>query len=185
MSRTERFTGRQITVVVVAIAVAIISFPVGVYAAAITKVGIVDPSNTSRVAHVSGGKLEVGDGSGALTVNGTVLPYDAATVFTVFHDLTGGTPLVKSGVPAGSKIMITSITASNFGPSPASADIQLQVGADANCQGGVVGARTYSAAMNAYATVAASFPTPLVTNRCAVLNMGDAVTVTVTGYIYP
>jgi hypothetical protein len=51
----------------------------GTAMAAASAVNIADPTTPSRIAHVdASGKLEVGDGAGALTVNGTVTTQQAA-----------------------------------------------------------------------------------------------------------
>jgi hypothetical protein len=49
----RRFTGKQITTMVVAVAIAIIAFPVGVYAATGSLVNITDPVHAAQKAHVN------------------------------------------------------------------------------------------------------------------------------------
>jgi hypothetical protein len=66
----QEWSARQATMLVVALLVAMVFGPVTARAAG-TLVSIVDPS-TGAKAHVSSGKLEVGDGDGALTINGNV-----------------------------------------------------------------------------------------------------------------
>jgi hypothetical protein len=75
-------------------------------------VNIVDGTTASRIAHVDAtGKLEVGDGSGPLTVNGGVLaaPAAPASLFRVF-----GVPTASCSpfytVPAGKALILTSMT---------------------------------------------------------------------------
>jgi hypothetical protein len=96
MSMPHRLTGRQITVIVVAVCLAVIAFPVGVFAASLTGVKIVNPYNGS-VARVDAGKLRVGDGGGSLTVVGRVDTYPR-TIFSTHSVLPAGTSaLLKSG----------------------------------------------------------------------------------------
>ena len=61
----DRFTGRQITIIVVASAVAVLAFPVGVMAATGTLVNITDPVHPAHKASVSV--------DGALKIDGTVV----------------------------------------------------------------------------------------------------------------
>jgi len=61
---------RESVALVVALLLAMMMAPVAATAAG-TLVSIVDPSSGAK-AHVSDGKLQVGDGSGALTINGNV-----------------------------------------------------------------------------------------------------------------
>jgi hypothetical protein len=90
----ERFTNRQVTAMIVAVCAAAVLAPVGVQAATGTYMNIVDPVYPSSKARVTakgqlyvletdpitstrarvstGGKRLVGDGSGALTVDGAV-----------------------------------------------------------------------------------------------------------------
>lgn len=73
MDKTRRFTGRQLTTMVVAACIAVVAAPVGAMAATGSLINIADPANAAQVAHVdASGHLYVGDGSGALTVDGTV-----------------------------------------------------------------------------------------------------------------
>jgi hypothetical protein len=69
----SRLSGRQITTLVVAICIAVVAFPVGVYATTGNSINITDPVYTSRKARVDGsGRLSVTDGGGSLTVDGAV-----------------------------------------------------------------------------------------------------------------
>lgn len=70
---TPRLTGGQIVTIAVAVCAAVVLAPVGVMAATGQLVNIADPVNSAARAHVdTGGKLRVGDGGGAITVDGTV-----------------------------------------------------------------------------------------------------------------
>jgi hypothetical protein len=97
MSNEKRFSGRQITTIVVAVAVAIIAFPVGVLAATGTLVNITDPTNASHKAHVnSAGRLLV-------TADGTV---------NAWHYANGNLAGISDTVlgPTSQVINITSLT---------------------------------------------------------------------------
>jgi len=65
----DRSLGRSVGIAVALMAVVVLA-PAGVRAAG-TLVTLVDPQTSSK-AHVTDGKLEIGDGTGALTVNGGV-----------------------------------------------------------------------------------------------------------------
>jgi hypothetical protein len=102
MSASPRLNGRQITTIVVAICIAIVAFPVGVFAAAnASSVTIADPTHPKQKVHVEGGKLLVGDGSGALTVDGGVSVSGAVSV--------NGTASVKGNVSVSGTVSTRSI----------------------------------------------------------------------------
>ena len=66
------FNGRQLTTIICVLAVGVL-FPVGAWAAvSFTNVAITDPGGVNRAKVDATGKLAVGDGSGSLTVDGTV-----------------------------------------------------------------------------------------------------------------
>ncbi len=75
--KTERgrgwgpFSGGQLTAIILGITIAI-AFPVGAWAVSFTNVAITDPGGVNRAKVDTTGKLAVGDGSGSLTVDGTV-----------------------------------------------------------------------------------------------------------------
>src|SRR3954447_21960127 len=130
MASTKRFTGRQITTMVVAACLALILLPVGAFAATSTVTTIADavhksqqarvtssgrlvtaPCDANSCAGVDGSSLRVGDGHGALTVDGSALPYRTDTAFSTEYYLEDGSVIktIKPGLKAGAKIMITSI----------------------------------------------------------------------------
>jgi hypothetical protein len=102
------WSARQATMFVVALLVAMLFAPVAARAAG-TLVSIVDPS-TGAKAHVSDGQLEVGDGNGALTINGNVkatFPNPQPIAGTVNVQNTVGAPLhVKVENMAGAPVPI-------------------------------------------------------------------------------
>jgi hypothetical protein len=86
MSDQRRFTGRQLAVIIVTVCVTIIAFPFGVYAATTgSAVNVTDPTNSAYIAGVdSTHHLLVGDGSGALTVDGTVATHGVDQTVTLW-----------------------------------------------------------------------------------------------------
>ncbi|HEX8002336.1 MAG TPA: hypothetical protein VF519_06540 [Mycobacteriales bacterium] len=111
MQNSPRLSGRHIVTIVVAVCAAVVLAPVGVMAATGTLVNITDPVNsanrarvtsagsmysslidqsTRSVANVDSGKLRVGDGSGALSVDGTVSSRSLDTNALVYKSPTGG-----------------------------------------------------------------------------------------------
>jgi hypothetical protein len=76
------FTVKQVAILAVAVAAIAALLPLGATAAGETLVRLVDGNGTSKV-EVDTGKLRVGDGAGALTVDGSVKVSDAAGPLTV------------------------------------------------------------------------------------------------------
>jgi hypothetical protein len=84
---------------------------------------ITDPVNQASQARVDGGSLRVGDGSGGLTVDGTVAaqPVLPANVFQQYVRLVGPTPqeeTVFGPAQPGEGLAISSLTIRNQGPNP-------------------------------------------------------------------
>ena len=178
----DRFTGRQIVTMVVAISAAVVLAPVGALAATGSLVNITDPVHRDQKARVSGdGRLLVGDGGEALTVDGSTLPYPKATAFSRTVLLQDTPLLVKPGVAAGTKIMITSLSYSSLATSGEMA-LEAQDGATANCTGGTPGQMYFDMISPAIETKTATFPSPLIVDRCAELRPFTAGWVTITGY---
>ena len=86
MSSERRFTGRQITTMVVAVSTAVVLAPASAIAVG-EFVKITD--NDGGVANVAAGELQVGDGAGPMTVDGTVRARDAAGPLTVDGTVNG------------------------------------------------------------------------------------------------
>lgn len=208
---TRRFTGRQITTMVVAACLALILLPVGAVAATNTVISIADsvhksqkarvtstgrlvtaPCDANGCASVDGSSLRVGDGHGPLTVDGSVLPYRPDTAFSTEYYLPDASTikLIRPGLKAGAKIMITSITVMPFGTgtNPANVLLTRNENPGTNCSAANAGTIEWNGITKYPETLAASFPSPLVlTDRCAVVfNAGsDRANVTVTGYVVP
>lgn len=155
----KSFSPRDIVVIVVSVSAALILAPVGVMAAAGQLVTITDPSTTSK-ARVDSGKLRIGDGSGVVTVDGTVKATDGSgplsidgTVATRIAPPTTGLDTINDlTVHAGDlqrplfqgvgnkKVSLTSIVVSAEGANPGSVKLQFQVyvkqnSASGDCEG--------------------------------------------------
>lgn len=178
----SRFSGRHIVGMVVAVSAAVVLAPVGAMAATGSLVNITDPVHTANKARVDAkGALRVGDGGGSLTIDGTALPYPAAKAFSRTVLMQDNPILVKPGVPAGIKIMITSVSYTALAPS-GEIVLEAQDGAAANCTGGTPGAPYFDLISPAIETKTATFPSPLIVDRCAELRPFTAGWVTLTGY---
>jgi len=112
--------------IAVGVVIALIAVPVGVRAAG-NLVTIVDPSATTAAggAKVAGGKLEVGDGSGALTVDGSVRPLAPTTNWFATEDVPS-VPGRKALVgPTTAPIDVTSISVSLLAGGTGEANVLL------------------------------------------------------------
>jgi hypothetical protein len=171
----SRFSGRQIATIVVAVCTAVVVTPTVVYAAATSSsVTISDPTHPAHKAHVTAGKLLVGDGKGALTVDGAVKagvqpparPWNPVNFVTV----NGAAPraaLFSAVVPT--KLNLTSFTVAATGNSGSvQLDVQVYVSQDGNgdcvtLQGGNFGAaERFLVEVPVGQTVTVPYPTPLV-----------------------
>ena len=112
--------------------------------AATTVVNLADPTTPANVAHVdAGGKVYVGDGTGPLTVDGTVSTLQTPSTF--FHKYLGGTfgtGCLSSGVPAGKALVARVVRIDPYdNPSPSTVDY-LNVYANGDCTGNQIGSIT-------------------------------------------
>jgi hypothetical protein len=120
MEKQRRFTGRQVTTIIVAAATAVVAAPVGAIAATGQLINIADPSNSAQVAHVdASGRLEVGDGSGALTVDGAVRPQAPSAPWSAHAVAPTGSsgyyvPLLLG--PTSTAVNVTSLSITIDGP---------------------------------------------------------------------
>ena len=114
----SRFTGRQITTMMVAAALAVIAFPVGVFAATGSIVTIADPTHSARKAHVSAA------GHLLATVDGTVVSRTGppSRVWSYAEEQAGPSDIV---LPiTGDTINVTGLTVTS---SVADASVQVNV----------------------------------------------------------
>jgi hypothetical protein len=111
--KSSRFTGRQLTVVVASVAAAAVLTPTAVYAAA-TIVQLSDPYSGSK-ARVFSGKVAVGDGSGALTVDGAVSSKLPSGAFSTSVTGTDTTRAVLRVIPPNVGVVISSLTVAYYG----------------------------------------------------------------------
>src|SRR5689334_2540836 len=107
----ERFSGRQITVVIAAVCATVVAMPVAVYAAA-SVVNIGDPYSGSR-ARVFSGKLQVGDGLGPVTVDGIVNVKPPAGNYSRFKLVTDAAAVALYDIPANAGLAITTLDAAH------------------------------------------------------------------------
>jgi hypothetical protein len=109
------FTGRQLTTMVIVIA-AVIGIPGTVWAVdTFTNVAIEDPVTGVKASVDATHKVLVGDGSGSLTVDGslTARPYPPASPWRASEDLGGSTAFKPIAGPSSSAINLTAIAATN------------------------------------------------------------------------
>ncbi len=101
----KSFTVKQVAILAVAVAAVAALVPVGATAAGIQIFRIQDGNGTSKV-EVDAGKLRVGDGSGALSVDGTTAP-PAAKILATGTCSDGGGGAVVATIPntAGRRIV--------------------------------------------------------------------------------
>lgn len=150
------FTGRQLTTII-CVVIAAIAFPVGAWAVSLTNVSITDPGGVNHAKVDSTGRLDVGDGSGPLTVDGAVSSTAALPAKPITIALTGveGTLAVLYG-PQSKRFGITNLVV--FVPS--SCDDQLVQIESVTSSGGKF--PLFDTIVNAGATQQFTFPTPLV-----------------------
>jgi hypothetical protein len=111
----NRFSGRQITTIVVAVAVAVVAFPAGVLAAGGSLVTITDPVHPARKASVSiDGALMVGDGGKSLTVDGTVHTQPLAPAMPWSYPNNNASGYYVAAGPTKLTINVTSLTVSPY-----------------------------------------------------------------------
>jgi hypothetical protein len=154
--RPSRFTGRQITTIVVAVALAVIAFPIGVVAATASLVTIADPAHPSRQAHVSTtGRL-------LTTVDGTVegrpappkRPWSYAEQQSSPNDVVLG--------PTASTVNVTSLTVTSNGSAQFTLTVLFVPGGSTDCNSINEARQVYMAGgLEAGTPLTASFPTPL------------------------
>lgn len=158
-SSSPRFTGRQITVIAVAAAIAVVAFPVGVFASTGNSVNLADPIFGARKARISpAGHL-------LTTVDGTVSARPATPArpwrFSAFvPDVAGG-----SIGPTLSTVNITSLTVSATGSLDATTTFVLEASmvptTVVTCLGSTGNKRLYYYP-STKGVFTAAFPTPLV-----------------------
>jgi hypothetical protein len=174
-------TGRQLTAIALAFALAIVLLPVGAAANAFISVFITDPTDTSHQARV--------DASGNLQVAGSVTVANAPKVQVAiptgqFSEYVISTPWTVAGPdPAGTNYAITSVTFTNEGNAPAFGDLEALYGTTSDCE-------TFSSQVRSVLgpvaqvlpgdTVHLDFPQPFVmnaasgANACLIAESGSA-----------
>jgi hypothetical protein len=92
-----------------------------------TVTGIVDNDSDTDLARVDSGKLRVGDGTGNLTVDGTVVPFHHSIANTFTAGLSPSTQTVVfpgGGVQGATNIFITSLILNNVGTTSVEVDMR-------------------------------------------------------------
>ena len=154
--RESRFTGRQITTIVVAVALAVVAFPIGVFAATGSLVNITDPKHASQQAHVTttGRLLTSVDGIVGSRPVPPTRPWSYAEQQSGVSDTAIG--------PTRSTINVTSLTITPGGGSQFTLSMLIVPGAATDCSVISSVKELYVAAGLAAGTpVTSSFPTPL------------------------
>jgi hypothetical protein len=178
--RTNRFTGRQITTMVVAASIALVLLPVGAWAVTATVTTIADPSHPTHKARVTAqgrlavtgcdsdscaavdsGKVRVGDGSGALSVDGTVRVAPPSARWYAFHAQTSAWFTIAG--PTSKTINLDSLTVVASG---GEVEIVANVVPDSvtTCEGLTLGADVWygqAGSASQRGTLSVTFPTPL------------------------
>jgi hypothetical protein len=165
------FTGAQATVIVVTFAVLLL-FPVGAWAAfTVSHVTITDNGGVNTANVDAGHHLLVGDGTGPLTVDGTVSrrPVPPASPFQFNIDAQIGETFVAGPTPLSTVINVTSLTISipvNQGQRHIELRAVLQNASATGCAFGGADVTIWHAE-NLTGNLTASFPTPLQTPKAA------------------
>jgi len=178
------FSNQQIVTIVVAICLAIVLAPVGVYAASIQKVRLVDKNNAARAAKVAPDGRVLAQVRGNVSVRGYVNAANVAPSRSFSVAVGSGERTLRQAIPSFTRgrLMITSLTFANNNSSSASYAWIYKYGTS-TC-GSIIGYHTYLAAPPD-STAHASFPTPLIIGqRCALVHVGAGM-MTITGYRVP
>lgn len=179
----KHFSPRDIVLVVVSVSAALVLTPVGVMAAASQLVTLKDPTTSSK-AKVDAGKLRIGDGSGPLTVNGsvTVGSVDArmaapTTQLDTINDLTLHAGDTRRPMFAGvghKRVALTSFIASAEGPNAGAVELLVVAyvrsnSASGDCEtlSGFGAAERFTVMVPVGQTVNLNFPSPLVWTQYA------------------
>jgi hypothetical protein len=111
MNGQHRVSGRQITVMVIAICLAAVLAPVGVFAATRSTVSIADGTHPSHLAHVTKSGAQVVNVTGSTTITGkvTAAPGAPAIPFLTGGSATGGAVLNFS-IPAGARLVLQTVS---------------------------------------------------------------------------
>jgi hypothetical protein len=167
----RRFSGGHLTIVILTFAVLLL-FPVGAWAAfTVSHVTITDNQGINTANVDAGHHLLVGDGTGALTVDGTVSrrPVPPASPFQFNIDAQIGETFVAGPAPLSTVINVTSLTISipvNQGQRHIELRAVLQNASATGCAFGGADLTIWHAE-NLTGNLTASFPTPLQTPKAA------------------
>ena len=189
----KTLSGNQIVVLVVALCAALVLTPVGVYAASITKVRLVDASAASRAVKVSSSGRVLSDVKGTVTATGTLSARPAAPTQPLHREGSGDAATYSfagPAIPQGKNIAIGSL---HFMGNNAGGWTQVSfIKAQPNGACVAPGTSTMTIA-NAYLSgsqnLSFEFPVPLVqpaTDRamCILVNAAAGYQLIVDGFLY-
>jgi hypothetical protein len=179
------FTSGHLTIIVVVVVI-VVAFPLAAFAVTGSNVFVTDATSGAHAKVDGGGHVVVGDGVGALTVDGTVSgrPLSPSTPFQFNRDTSLGDNIELGPSPLSTAINLTSLTISV--PSGETADIQLlvffQSGSATSCSLSGFSVPIWHAT-NLTGNFAVSFPTALQSPKSTnpykvcldVLNIDDSV----------
>jgi hypothetical protein len=133
------FSGRQLTTIIVALII-VIGVPGTVWAVdTFSNVAIEDPVTGVKAGVDSSKRLKVGDGSGAMTVDGTTTDTTPANLIRIFAGATSSCSNVYT-IPAGKALILKSMSVYMHTAGSPGSDVEAVVYPAANCGGGFVAA---------------------------------------------
>ena len=182
----KHFSPRDIVLIIVSVCATFVLTPVAVMAAASQLVTVKDPSTSSK-ARVDAGKLRVGDGSGPVTVDGTVKVQGSVNVdarlaaptnqLDTINDLTLHSGDTRRSMFAGvgnKRVALTSLIASAEGGTAGSVELLViayvksgSASGDCETLSGFGAAERFTVMVPVGQTVNLNFPSPLVWTQYA------------------
>jgi hypothetical protein len=126
------FSGRQLTTMVVSL-ILVLGVPGTVWAVdTFSNVAIEDPVSGVKASVDSSKRLKVGDGSGAMTVDGTITDATPANLVRIFAGAGSSCSNVYT-IPAGKALILKSMTAYMHTAGSPGSDVEAIVYPAANC----------------------------------------------------
>jgi hypothetical protein len=129
--------GRQVVALGLAVVLAVLLVPLSVQAGGVQRVQLVN--GAGDLVKAPGGVLDIGDGHGALTVNGIVHPVPQGVPFHLQRKIYGSHQVQVATFPTNARLFISSITATGIvsaGGPPGFVDIFAA--ADADCANALI-----------------------------------------------
>jgi hypothetical protein len=133
------FSGRQLTTMVVSL-ILVLGVPGTVWAVdTFSNVAIQDPVTGVKASVDSSKRLKVGDGSGAMTVDGTTTETTPANLVRIFAGASNSCSNAYT-IPAGKALILKSMTAYMHSSGSPGSDVEAVVYPAANCASSFVAA---------------------------------------------